>query len=203
MDFHTPIEEEQFVFNNLYDDISDQESVAWTATSDTIGASAEEEIHATVLRLATNFDRLELLLVDMTQQQPAQPQIAGAIPMATIQRGYTVFSDQAWLLMYENWFEAGRLLQALNAMQRLNFCIQNSRASMLIILNQAIVDCPYAQDKRFPVMKIFVCESTGDWANKFIQLRAALDFKDSSKDPKASGPGTGADYNDNIYLYIN
>lgn len=110
--------------------------------------------------------------------------------MAQPAEQYQPYTPKVELMEFDNWYEGSEIMQALHAMQRQNFHLQTSRSNMLDILNGLDTQAPFAKAKRFPDGKIYICESSGDWVRKLMQLRIALDFKDPVKDPKATSINT-------------
>jgi len=83
------------------------------------------------------------------------------------------------ILMHAQWYTVDELMTNMNYIRTINFSITEQRSQALARLNGMFSRCPYSQNQRFPDDLDFVCESVGDWARKFQQLRSSLSYKDS------------------------
>jgi hypothetical protein len=87
-------------------------------------------------------------------------------------------------LEYAPWYKVSDLFPALKAIRKINFSITEQRQQSLERLGNLNDDAPFSKDFRFAHNGTYVCEAEGDWARKFQQLKAALSYKDYSKDDK-------------------
>lgn len=106
------------------------------------------------------------------------------------------------------WYEVRALTVELAALRRINFSIVEQRQQALERLGNLESEAPYAESKRFPEGKRFICEAWGDWARKFQQLKLALSFKeqqggDGRRGNQSDGSEVFASYENSRVAFFN
>jgi len=94
------------------------------------------------------------------------------------------YSLEVQNLEYAPWYKVSDLFPAIRALRKINFSIVEQRQQALERLGNLTDNAPFSKDYRFAAEGTYVCEVDGDWARKFQQLKAALSYKDYSKDNK-------------------
>lgn len=116
--------------------------------------------------------------------QPANQIQAPPPPPQRLNRmAYHGMSKSRFIVLRNSpWYDVEELIAEVSALRRINFSIVESRQQALERINNITIHHPFKVNERFLDDKVFICETFGDWARKFQQLKSALSLKERDKE---------------------